>query len=49
MPKFAEFYHFYKKMARSGTITLGILAHFSHFRRFWFLLFLKRFKLRYKY
>jgi hypothetical protein len=27
----------YKKMERSDTITLGILAHFSHFRHFYFL------------
>jgi hypothetical protein len=35
MPKVEEFYHIYnKKMERSETITLGILAHFSHLRHF---------------
>jgi hypothetical protein len=33
MPKIVEFYHFIKKMmACNATITLGILAHFRHFR-----------------
>jgi hypothetical protein len=44
MPKIEEFYHIYNKRwsatrrkrlrCASDTITLGILAHFSHFRHF---------------